>query len=288
MAKFKRFKGLIFILIAAALFSTGGLFIKMVRWQPLSINSGRCIIGASVIGIYMLITKHKPIFNRFVLLGAFALTATNILFTYSNKLTNAANAIVLQYTAPIFIILFTWMFMKHKPDRVDIISTPFMIFGVICFFIDGLAHGSFLGNVLAFVSAATYAVIFMLKILPNSDALSSVFFGMVFGAVIGLPSLLGETSFNAESVCGVIMLGVFQLGIAYIFFTEGLKTTPPLAASFVGFAEPLLSPCWVAIFLNEKLGGFALAGAFIDLVTVCIYNVYKYKAAEKKKAPIEQ
>lgn len=277
-----KYLGMLYVLIASVLFSIGGVCVKLVNWQPLSINSGRCIISALIIGIYLLITKHKLRFNRFVLLGTCAISGTNILFTYANKLTTAANVIVLQYTAPVFIILFTWIFLKQKPDLVDIVTTPFIFFGIICFFLDSIAGGAMLGNILALLSAVTYTGVFMLKVMPNSDSLSSVFFGMLFGALIGLPSLVTETDFGTESIVGIVLLGVFQLGIGYILFTEGLKSTPPLAASFIGFAEPLLNPCWAAVFLNETLGAFAILGATIVLVSICVYNICKFKSAKKR------
>ena len=109
-------KGIFCVLIAAILFSIGGLCIKVVPWSPLAINGARNLISAIIIGIYLKVTNHKIVVNSAVVFGAVCMMGTTTLFTIANKLTTAANTIVLQFTAPIFVIFFMWMFLKKSPN----------------------------------------------------------------------------------------------------------------------------------------------------------------------------
>ena len=271
-------RGTLYVLIASVLFSLGGLFIKLIPWQPLSINGARNIISVFLIGTYLFVTKHKLVVSRGVLIGAFCMCATTTLYTAANKLTTAANAIVLQFTAPAFVILFMILFFGEKPTKNDIVTCVAVLAGVICFFVDGLGSGGMTGNLLALLSGAAYAGVFMLNTFPGADSLSSIFLGQVASAVIGLPSLLQETDFSAQPVAAIFGLGVFQLGLAYIFFSQGLDAVPPVTASLTTGIEPILNPIWVAIFYHEKVTALALVGAVIVVGAILIYNVRKAAA----------
>ena len=105
-----RQRGMLFVLLAAVLYSTGGLCMKLVPWGGVALNCGRCAIALAVYLIYFWIKGQKPKMNRWILLGAAAVCGTNVLFALANKMTTAANSIVLQYTAPIFVILLSALF----------------------------------------------------------------------------------------------------------------------------------------------------------------------------------
>ena len=188
----KQSKGIFYVLMAAVLFSIGGLCIKVVPWSPLAINGARNLISAIIIGIYLKVTNHKIVVNSAVVFGAVCMMGTTTLFTIANKLTTAANTIVLQFTAPIFVIFFMWMFFKEKPKRVDIVASAMVFAGIICFFVDGLSTGNMLGNVLAIVSGISYAGIFMMNSFEKSDSLSSIFLGQTLSAVTCIWFVFGE------------------------------------------------------------------------------------------------
>ena len=268
-----RRKGTICVFLAAVLYSIGGLCIKLIPWNGMSINGGRTAIALVVIGAYLWKTRHKPKISRWVLLGALAVSGTNILFSIANKLTTAANTIVLQFTAPIFVLLFTILFLKKKPKRLDILTCMVVFCGILFFFLDSLEVGGGLGNVLALLSGVSYAGVFLLNEMPDSDAISSVFWGDVISAATGLPFLIRETEFTAPTMTSLIILGVFQVGVAYILLTIGLRTTPPVTASLVSGIEPVLNPIFVAVFYHEMIGPFALVGAVIVVGSVILYNV---------------
>ncbi len=232
-----------------------------------------------VVGLYLVLTRHRLRLNRWIALGSICVCSTNVLFALANKMTTAANAIVLQFTAPIFVILLSVIFQKKRLQRLDITACAIVFAGVLFFFIDSLSVGGMLGNMLALISGITYAGVFMLNEFPDSDPICSVFWGDVVSVLIGLPFLVKETSFTPTVITSVLVLGVFQVGLAYVLMCIGLKTTPPVMASLISGIEPILNPVFVAIFYKETVGTMAIFGAVIVIAAVVWYNVQKVRTA---------
>ena len=271
----KQRTGVLCVFIAAVLYSIGGLCIKVIPWNGISINGGRTAIALVVIGLFLAVTKHPPRLNRWIFLGAVCVFGTNLLYSVANKLTTAANTIVLQFTAPIFVILFSLLFWHKRPQKLDLIACAVVFGGVLFFFVDSLEMGGGLGNFLALLSGVSYAGVFLMNDMPDSDALSSVFWGEVLSSVTGLPFLLQETEFPPTAIFSLVILGVFQVALAYILLAIGLKTTPPVMASLVSGIEPVLNPILVAVFYREHMGALSLAGAAIVILGVVGYNVLR-------------
>lgn len=269
--------GVLCILLSALCFSIGGICVKLVPWSALSINGARSLLSAALIGLYLWKTGHKIRVNKSTLLGACCICATTTLYVFANKLTTAANAIVLQFTAPVFIILFMWLFFRERPKKLDVAACAAVLCGICCFFVDSLSSGGMLGNVLAILSGVAYAGVFLLKTIPGGDSFSSIVLGQLLSAVIGLPFLPRETVFSAAAVGGVLALGLIQMGLAYLFFARGIDTTPPVTASLVCGIEPILNPVWVALFWGERIGPTAFLGAVIVIGSILIYNIQKAK-----------
>jgi EamA-like transporter family. len=273
------------VFTSALLFSLGGICIKLIPWNALSINAARSLISLILVGTFLLVTKHKIIVNRFVLLGAFCMFGTTTFYVLANKLTTAANTIVLQFTAPLFIIFFLWIFFHEKPKKLEIITCVAVFTGILFFFIDSLESGGALGNFLAILSGIAYAGVFMMNTFPNADPISSIFIGQAMSVAVGFPFLLQETTFSKTAVVSVLILGVFQLGIAYICLSIGLKQVPPVTASLISGFEPVLNPLLVALIYGEKISLAAFCGAVIVLTSVLTYNVIKAKMPAKKVQP---
>ena len=273
----QRHTGTICIFLAAVLYSIGGLCMKVIPWSGLSINGARTGIALIVLAIYLAVIRHPLRMNRWVALGTMFIFLTNVLFAMANKMTTAANAIVLQFTAPIFVILFSIVIFRKKPGALDLAACALVFGGVIFFFLDSLTMGGGLGNVVALISGATYAGVFLMNELPDSDPISSVFWGDVLSALTGLPFLLKETEFPTTALVSVVVL-------AYILLTIGLKTTPPVTASLVSGIEPVLNPILVALFYGETMGRFALIGAAIVVFGVVGYNVLLAKKPAEEKS----
>ncbi len=272
-----RRKGTLLVFLAAVLFSMGGLLVKIIPWTAMPLNGSRCLVSVCVLAVYMKLTRHKLVINRAVLLGAVCSFGTNILYTIANKMTTAANTIVLQFTAPVFIILFMWLFFNEKPRKLDVITCFFVFSGIVCFFVDSMSAGNMIGNILALLSGITYAGVFMMNTFKGSDPLSSVIIGHSMGAIIGFPFVVRQTEFTLPIIAGILILGVFQMALAYIFLTTGLLSTPPVTASLVSGIEPILNPVLVAVFYHEYIGAVSIAGAVIVIGSILVYDIIKGK-----------
>ena len=262
------------VFAASLLFSTGGLLMKLIPWQPLAINGVRNLIGAGVIGIWLLITRHRLVFSRSVLVGALSMMGVTTFFAVSNKLTTAANAIVLQFTAPVFVILLMALLFHTKPDRTEVLTCALVLLGVLLFFVDGLRAGNWLGNLTAVLSGVCYAGVFMMNSGKNADAVSSCFLGQLACGLILSPLALQETDFSAPVLIAVGFLGVFQVGLAYVLFSMGIRKVSAVAASLIAGLEPVLNPLWVALFHGETISPLSVCGAVLVVGTILAYNVY--------------
>lgn len=159
--------GTLCVFLAAVLYSIGGLCIKLIPWGGMAINGARTAIALVVIGGYLAVIRHPLRFNRWVAVGALSIFGTNAMFSVANKLTTAANVIVLQFTAPIFVILFSALFWRRKPGRLDLLACGVVFGGILFFFADSLEMGGGLGNVLALLSGVAYAGVFLMNELPG-------------------------------------------------------------------------------------------------------------------------
>ncbi len=271
-------KGVLFVFVAAVLYSLGGLCIKLIPdWSGLALNAGRNGIALVVYVIFFAATRHRPRFNRWIFLGACCVCATNVLFAVANKMTTAANSIVLEYTAPIFVILLSAIFLRRRPDRLDLAACAVVFLGVLCFFLESLGGGHLSGDLLALLSGVTYGGVFMLNEVPNGDPISSVFWSAMMSTLIGLPQMVQQPRLEGTALVSMLVLGVFQLGLAFVFLTVGLKTTSSITASLVTGIEPVLNPVLVAVFYHEYMGVISVIGACIVIVGVVGYNVLKEK-----------
>ena len=268
----KKNSGVIFILLSAFLFSFGGVCNKMLPWSALAINGVRSLIGLIPLIIYMAVKKHKIRFNFTVALGAVCFLGATALLMLSTKHTSSANAIVLQYTAPVFIILYHLIFRRQRPKKLDIITCAVVFIGIIFFFVEGMTKGTFFGNAMGLLSGVSYAGVCMLNTFEKRDSLSSIFFGMILCVATGIPFIFQETDFSAQTLLIAGFMGIFQMGLGYTCFNLGLKSAHPVSVSLISGIEPILNPLFVALFYRDSLGVLSIVGALIVLAAVLWYN----------------
>lgn len=270
------------MLSCACLWSIAGIFIKQIPWNPFLIAGWRSLIAAATVVVYMLITKQKFVISKTVLINGLFEGLLFIAFVSSNKLTTSANAIVLQFTCPIFLMVYSSLLYKKKFRIMDIVVALVTLLGIALCFMDQLEGGHLLGNIVAVGSGALMAAMYL--IVGNAkpeEKMSGMLAGHVLAAIIGLPFMFfTENTVTGISVVSIIILGVFQLGIPYILYVLSTKTCPPLACSLIAAAEPLLNPVWVAIFDGEVPGPLAFAGGIIVIAAVTIWCVLDGKAAK--------
>ena len=279
------FYGPLMMLIACILFSTGGILCKLIPWSPLAINGVRNLFGGCLIGIYLLATHHRLRFNLTIFIGAVCMGGVTTLFIVANKLTTAANAIILQYSAPIWLILLSALLLKKKPLVKDVITIVIVLIGIVFFFLDGIGSGTTWGNIAGLGAGLFYSGLFLLNSLPNADALSSLFIGQIGTGVLMSPLVFRESDFSVVPVVTVICLGLFQVGLGYVFFNLVTKYTAPVTASIIAGIEPILNSVLVMIFWGEMLKPLALIGAVIVIAAILIYNIISARKPREQIPP---
>ncbi len=259
----ERRKALLFILLAAVLWSTSGVLVKIIDWQPMAILAGRSLFASLIFLVYLRRIPTK--WTRWKILAAAASIMTQFLFVTSTKLTTAANAIFLQYTAPIYIVLLAFWFLHEKPSRADWGSMFIIFLGLLLFFGDKLSTNGFYGNILAVLSGVTSALMIVsFRAQKDGAPEESVLIASLIMALFGFPFVLKE-AWTVTNWLIIAFLGLFQIGLAFVFFTKAIKHVPALEANLVGTLEPVLNPVWVFLFLGESMGSFALFGGLIVL-----------------------
>lgn len=264
----ERRKAILLLVVCAVLWSTSGVFVKALDWQPMSILAGRGIFTSLVFLLYM--RRLPRNITHWMLLAAGGSIATQFLFVTSTKLTTAANSIFLQYTAPIYVILLGYWLLREKPSRSDWAAMGIIFLGMILFFGDQLSPDGFYGNTLAVLSGVTSAIMIVsFRAQKNSSPEDSVLIASMAISIFGFPSVLKE-SHTVTSWLTISYLGIFQIGLAFILFTRGIKYVPALEANLIGTLEPVLNPVWVFLFLGERMGQFALLGGLVVLAGVIV------------------
>lgn len=262
----KRYRAIIFMLVAATLWSSGGLLIKLVSWNPVAIAGLRSLIAVLILLVFF---RHSRLSWSFYQIGgavAYAVTVT--LFVVATKLTTAANAILLQYTAPIYVALLGAWFLGESTQWFDWITVLVVIGGMALFFFDHLTTGSLLGNGCAIVSGLSFSfLILFLRKQKDESPLGSIILGNLLTGLIGLPFMF-ESMPSPMSWVGLILLGVVQLGLSYVLYSEAIKHVTALEAVLIPGIEPILNPIWVFLILGEVPGKWALVGGFIVFVSV--------------------
>lgn len=269
--------GTILLLLGASfLWSTGGVLIKLVDLSPLAIAGARSIITASV--LLIVIKKPKLEFSINKIFGALAYAGMGICYTSATKLTTAANAIVLQYTAPIYIAIFGGWLLKERASLKDWVTILFVMGGMVLFFFDDIGGGMLKGNIIAIISgvALAFNTIFMRR-QKDDNPLENVFWGCILTFIITIPFTFTKMP-DAKSIGGLFLLGIFQLGISYILYSKAIKKITALEATFVSLVEPILNPLWVFVTIGEVPGLFSVIGGVIVLAAITV-NCLTFKKA---------
>ena len=274
------------MLLCAALWSIAGIFIKQIPWNPFVIAGARSAIAGITIFTYMRLTRRRIVINQKSVLSAVVLCLTYTCFVSANKLTTAANAIVLQFTSPIFILLLSALFLRRKIHGSDAIAAIVTLAGISMFFVDRLSAGGALGNVIGLLSGLFMGAMFVaMGEAGEDDRLSATFLAQVMTAAIGLPfAATSGIELTAPAVLSVVALGVLQLGIPYILLVQSMRSCPALACSLIGAVEPILNPVWVLIFDGERPSVMALLGGIVVIMTVTAWSIYSSRLEKQEDA----
>lgn len=278
--------GIIQMVLCATLWSIAGVFIKFIEMNPLVIAGGRSLFAALTVIIYMSVTKQKLILSRDTLVSGLLLCSVFLCFVGANKLTTAANAIVLQYTAPIFVLIFSVVFLHKKPRTVDAVAVLLTLAGVIVFFIDSLGAGNMLGNAVAVIAGMFMGGMFVsVGHTKGEEKMSGILLGHLFCAAAGLPFLaFTDNSITVKGVSFIILLGVVQLGISYILYALASMKCSDVSCVVIAAIEPVLNPILVAVINKEIPGTLSIISGVFLVAVITAYSVIDQHLDSKKSA----
>ncbi len=256
-------------MVATALcWSLGGLLIKSVEWPPLAVAGGRGFIAAAFLAVFA--PRFHFTWSAAQIGGAIAYAATTILFVTATKLTTAANAILLQYTAPVWIALFGSWFLGERATRADWLTIATVFSGMILFFCDDLQLAGFAGNLVALASGVAFAAMtLLLRKQKDGSPEESIFLGNLLAGVVGLPFIVSAQTFpSARGWIALALLGTVQLGVSYLMYARAIRHIAAIEAVLIPVIEPILNPIWVLLALGERPGPLSLVGGIIVLTGV--------------------
>lgn len=270
------------MLVCAALWSIAGIFIKLIPWNAFVIAGIRSLFAGLTMFVYTRIRHMRFVCNRRTIVAGICVAILFLCFVGANKLTTAANAIVLQFTAPLFIMVLSVLFFHKKFCRADVLAVVFTLAGISLFFFDQLTPGHLVGNLVAIASGLFMALMYMnLGACQEEERMSCLLIGHGLTFLMGLPLVFTtHPEFAPLPVLYIVILGVVQLGIPYVLCALAAEHCPPLACSLLSALEPLLNPLWVFLFDGEAPGAFALIGGMIVIVTVTLWCIFGQKRPE--------
>ena len=245
-----------------------------------------CWAGLSCL-VYLRLRGIKPVINKDSIKIAVALAGVCTTFVAANKLTTAANAIVIQYCAPVYVLLYIAFVQKKKLRPLDIAVVPVTILGVSLCFIGQMGNGHLAGDIVAVISGVFFAAMFIFSEgVSEQSRASGIMQGQFLTAIIGLPVLFAtKPAFTPTAIGGILILGIFQIGIAYVLYSIAIKNAPLLTCSLLAVLEPLLNPVWVFLFAGENPGVWSLVGGVIVVVAITLWYVYDARHATAQTEP---
>jgi len=268
------------LLLGAALcWSLAGVLFKYIDWPGLAASGGRGLIAA----VFLLAASWRSL--RFtwspVQLGAaVAYAACTVLFALANKLTTAANAILLQYTAPIWVALLGAWLLREHPTRGDWATIVVALGGLGLFLYDGLHFGQLTGVLVSLASGVGFAVMtILMRRQKDGSALESIILGNLLSFAVGLPALSHAPPLPASGWLALLLLGVVQLGLSYLLYARAIKHVTALEAVLIPVLEPILNPLWVMLTVGERPSPFALLGGAIVLGALTTRALTSLRAA---------
>jgi len=282
MENLNKSAGILAMAATAFLWSTAGLFIKVIDWNPIAIAGIRSLIASIVIFIYL---RHPKIHLSFPQIGAsIANTATMLLFVSANKTTTAANAILLQYFAPVLTVFIGASLLKERARVEHFVALPLVAAGMIFMFFDKLGGGKLFGNVLAIMSAVTFSFYFVfMRMQKDGSPLESILLShwLTTGICIIISFFLPMPHVTSKSLVAIAVLGIVQIGMSAILFSIAIKSVSAVQANLIAVIEPVFNPVWVFFVMGETPGTHTLIGGGIIVVAVTIASIISARRREE-------
>ncbi len=273
ISKKQQTKGRFFIIGTALLWGLAGVCVKSIPWNSFSIMASRCGIGIMMFAILRRSVRIK--FNKYTLAGAIMMSITGILYMMSIKLTTAATAIVLQYTAPIFVFLYAVLFQKRKAKLSETLIVLMVFGGCVLSFIDELDPTRMLGNTVGLLSGISFAAQIIMFSDKRADSNDGMYLSNIISFITCVPFMFFDKNmaFSGEILFWVLALGIFQYGLANIFYAKGCQIINKIETSLLLTIEPVFNPIPVFLVTGEMPGPLAITGFFIVVGGITLYGV---------------
>lgn len=264
------------VLLTALLWSSGGLAVKITDCPPIPLTGLRCFF--TLVLFFALFRKELSFrFNKAQWAGAIAYCSMAVCYTVATKWTTAANAILLQYTAPIFVALLSSWLLKEKLNKADWLVVLVIMGGMVLFFFDKTDAGGMWGNLIAIGSGISYAFfIIFTRMEKDGSPVGTIVLGNIIGLIICLP-FFGDITFSLNTLAGGMYFGMVYGGVAYILYSMAIKYVSALTAILIATIEPILNPVWVFLAIGEIPSMYAVAGGSVVVATLLIKNIYDLK-----------
>lgn len=260
-------QGILATVAAALIWSTGGLLVKLITLDAFTILFYRSILAA--VFFAMIYRKQVMQMNGLAWLNSIFYCLLLVCFVVSTKLTTATNSILLQYTAPIYVLLAEPILFKLKLQRINILTIVFCVLGMGILLSGELEAGNWTGNVIALVSGFALAALLLgqRKNAPEYQ-IRSIFWGNIWVALVGFPAFLQSGIPTLDQAAMLSFLGFIQIGLGYLLFTYGLKRVLAIESALLSMLEPILNPVWVLIGYGEKPTIAAVIGGVVIIAAL--------------------
>ena len=261
--------GALQVALAALCWSFAGALSKSLPWNAFTINGVRSLVAALLLAAARGTPKVRV--TKGTLLGALGVALTSVLFMAATKLTSSANAIVLQYAMPVFVIGFSWLFYGQKPTKRHVIIAASIMLGVVLCSWTGLSGGNPLGDAIALLAAVTYSLVFFCARMPGANPQDYSYLGMVLCAPTALCAAF-DPGVTANPIHWLLAatLGLCLAG-GYYFISRSMANVSPISAALLANLEPILNPVWAFIIVGENPGPLTIVGSAIVLIAATVY-----------------
>ena len=265
--------GRLMVAATAILWGLAGVCVKSIEWGAMSLMAARSLVSMAM--LFAVKRSFRLRLTKTNLLGALLAGATGILYVMAIKLTTAGTAIVLQYIAPILVFLYAVLFKGRKARLTEVLITLAVFGGCVLSFADSLDPTRLAGNLLGLASGVTFAGQIIVTNDKESDAEDLLILSNLLSFLFCFPFTFFDKNlvFDAKNIVWVLILGVFQYGLANILFGKGIKKVDRVEGSLILTIEPIFNPIPVAIFCHEKMGTLAIIGSAVVIVFVALYGL---------------
>ncbi len=280
--------GMLQMILAASLWSIAGIFIKHIPWNPIVITGGRGVFAGLVTLVYLRAARVRFRLTWSSFLAGFFQAGMGLCFVVATKLTTSANAIVLQYVSPLFLMGFSVLFFKEKFHLRDLLVAIAALLGVTLSVLGEMSPTGMVGNLIALAAGIFAAGRYLTAAkCSGEERLSGLLIGHILTVIAGAIAMcFAETPMTFKAISFVAILGVFQLGLPFIICAAAQKRCTPLECNLLAIVEPLLNPVWVFLFDGEAPSLMALVGSVIVIGSVALWTLVSAKKSSSEEVGV--